>query len=143
MATLYETAVIGLTEFIEPMNSYYLQSDEPRNLDLYRINKDDFSAFLDDNPLYWKHIAIIISHINNLSVMRDMHLNTQLAWNTLRGKLFELMMLSEDVRNKHTIIDYVCERTSLSRGTVLTMLRELKRGKYIETNNGRLISVKS
>ena len=140
-ATLHGPAVVGLMEHITPTRMFYLRTDNPAETELWQVAAGDVERLLSTTPELWQHVAVILAHVCRLNLLRDEALNTRQAWDAVRGKLLELMMAPAAFRAQTLVADYLCESTSLSRTTVLQMLRELRQGKYISTRNGRLVSV--
>lgn len=140
--TIYGEGVIGLMEYLTPSGMFYVRSDSPAETELWRIDNARVTERLAEHPFLWENISRILSSMCSQSLVRDLHMTTRSAWDMLRGKLSELMQLPAHEREAVTVADYVCSRTLLSRTTVLQMLRELRRGDYIQTRNGRLTGIR-
>ena len=54
----------------------------------------------------------------------------------MRDHLQEMSQLPEETRMRISILDYIQERTHLSRSSVLNVLSALKNGNYIEFKRG-------
>jgi DNA-binding IscR family transcriptional regulator len=48
----------------------------------------------------------------------------------------EMILLPEDMRMRISILDYIQDRTHLSRSSILNVLSALKKGKYIQFIRG-------
>ena len=57
-------------------------------------------------------------------------------WEYYRNHLIEMSLLPEETRMRVSILDYIQERTHLSRSSVLNVLSALKSGNYIVFKRG-------
>lgn len=54
----------------------------------------------------------------------------------IRSYLQEMILLPDEVRMRTTILEYIQDRTLLSRSSILNVLSALKQGKYIAFKRG-------
>lgn len=54
----------------------------------------------------------------------------------IRNHLEEMILLPEETRKRVSILDYIQDRTHLSRSSVLNVVSALKKGGYIDFERG-------
>lgn len=134
--------IFGFAEhFQSGLSQTYLRVDKPTCL--YRISAVKALSIIDEKFL-WQDVAILLAfHINYLTY-RDSRLTHPRAYSTIKNCLEELYFnYDEGIRLKIKVIDYIQERTFLSRSSILNILSALSKGGYISLRNGGyLVSLK-
>ena len=69
-------------------------------------------------------------------VYRDDLVLQQRTYSVIRNHLLEMMLLSEETRQRVSILEYIQDRTLLSRSSILNVLSALKKGGYIAFARG-------
>ncbi|MDM4527389.1 helix-turn-helix domain-containing protein [Klebsiella michiganensis] len=90
-------------------------------------------AFLHD---VWENVASLLSYHTAYLFYRDALVVQQRTYAVIRNHLQEMGQLPEETRMRVSILDYIQERTYLSRSSVLNVLSALKSGNYIAFKRG-------
>ena len=67
---------------------------------------------------------------------RDDLVLQQRTYSVIRNHLMEMLLLSEETRLRVSMLEYIQDRTHLSRSSILNVLSALKKGGYIESARG-------
>lgn len=127
--------IFGFAEYFQSgLSKTYLRAD--KDCLLYKINAEHAVSIIEEDSL-WRDVAVLLSfHINYLTY-RDTRLMHSRAYGIIKNCLEELYFnYDEDVRLKMKVLDYIQERTFLSRSSVLNVLSALNKGGYIKLKNG-------
>jgi CRP-like cAMP-binding protein len=84
-----------------------------------------------------KHIMFVT---NKLFIYSEM-LTAPTSYDILRYQLQMLIQEPENVRSSTSAWQYILDRTRLSRSSIMKMLAELKKGDYIQLENGKLTAI--
>ncbi|MEX3242005.1 helix-turn-helix domain-containing protein [Serratia quinivorans] len=106
--------------------------------DVFVVPRQKVQTLLKNEPALWEDVSKIIAFHLHFSTWRDLHLLNCNAYDTIRGKLFELEKQSEEFRQRNSILSYILATTKLSRSTVLRILKDLFDGGYVEIKRGKL-----
>ena len=132
-------SIFGLAEIFDYRGDYRLVAETPcRGL---RIPALRFTELVTRHAL-WADIGGIFSYMLHLLMVRDATLITGSAYPVIRSLLLELMKLPEDIRLSITALDFILQRSRLSRSNTLRILAELRKGECITTENGRLLHIR-
>ena len=126
MVTVYEPHLFGVAEMLQPSRSHSLRAEV--SCELLRIDHDLASALFRQHNL-WEEVT-------SLLVYRDDLVLQQRTYSVIRNHLLEMMLLSEETRQRVSILEYIQDRTLLSRSSILNVLSALKKGGYIAFARG-------
>lgn len=133
IATAYEANLFGLAESLQPMRSHFLRVGG--DCELLRVDVVQAHACFTQNDL-WRDVIEIVAYHTGYLFYRDSLVMHQRSYSIIRGHLLELIRLPDDMRMRVTILDYIQERTFLSRTSILSVLTALKEGAYITYKRG-------
>lgn len=133
IATVYDQNLFGIAESIQPQRSHILRAET--ECTMLRLDASLAHEIISREGL-WKDIAVILSYYTSHFSYRDSVVVQQRTYSIIRGHLFEMNLLPEDLRLRTSILDYIQERTHLSRSSILNVIFALKNGKYIEIKRG-------
>ena len=111
-------------------------------LNIVSLSKEEAFEIVDKESL-WSHVANLLAWQLQLVVARDEELTSVDAYTMIRAKLSELYMLKTQFGLSFNIVDFIQQRTNLSRSIIHQVISELKRGEYITIVRGRLVDMKS
>jgi DNA-binding IscR family transcriptional regulator len=60
----------------------------------------------------------------------------QRTYSVIRNHLMEMLLMPDETRLRVSILEYIQDRTHLSRSSILNVLSALKKGGYIEFARG-------
>ncbi|MBW4217883.1 helix-turn-helix domain-containing protein [Enterobacter cloacae subsp. cloacae] len=127
--------ILGFAEYFQSgISRTYFRVDEKSIV--YKIKTIRAIEIIDEKCL-WKDVAILLSfHINYLCY-RDARLMHSRAYSIIKNCLEELYIgYDEDMRMNIKIINYIQERTFLSRSSILNVISALNQGGYITLRSG-------
>ena len=100
----------------------------------------DWNALVDRQGL-WKEVALVMAIYLEAMSMRTAFLTASTAYETVCNTLQLLDGHSEEIRTDIAAVNFVLERTKLSRSIVSKIISDLRTGGYIETERGRLVGI--
>ncbi|MCK7227249.1 helix-turn-helix domain-containing protein [Enterobacter asburiae] len=118
---------------------YTLESVTPCMVD--SVSVADFRRIISENNL-WEDLFEILSLRTQMLVMRAVTAGLPTAYDVIRSYL--IYMDSEttyNLKDRYTIVKFMQTFTCISRSMILKILSELKVGKFIEVENGKLIKI--
>ncbi|PBI80456.1 Crp/Fnr family transcriptional regulator [Rahnella victoriana] len=133
IATAYEPSIFGIAESIQPLHCHILRAETESSM--LRLDASVAHEIITANNL-WQDVSVILTYYTNYLFYRDALLVQQRTYSVIRGHLLELIQLPLEARLKVTILDYIQERTLLSRSSILNVIFAFKNGAYIEIKRG-------
>lgn len=89
----------------------------------------------------WKDVAFIIATYLQAISMRTAYLTASTAYEVVCNTLHLLEGHPDEIRTELAAVNFVLERTKLSRSIVSKIISDLRAGGYIEVDRGRLIAI--
>jgi len=136
IVTVAEPHLFGIAEMIQPVRSHLLRSESPTTL--LRIDAEYAQALIEEHSL-WKDIASVLAYHTAYLLHRDSIVLQQRTYSIVRNHLQEMMLLQEEGRMKLYILNYIQERTHLSRSSILNIVSTLQKGDYLHCKRGGYI----
>lgn len=133
IATAYDQNVFGIAESFQPLRTHYMRAET--ECELLSLDAKEGHARIKQLDL-WGDVANILSYYTSYLFYRDAMVVQQRIYAVIRSHLIELYKLPLEIRLKITILEYIQERTHLSRSGILNIMTELKNGKYINLKRG-------
>ena len=141
IVTVYDPHLFGIAEMIQPVRGHLLRAESESTI--LRVDAQTAMQMFRDEGV-WEDVASVLSYHTAYLFYRDALVVQQRTYSVIRNHLQEMILLPEETRMKISILDYIQERTHLSRSSVLNVLSALKNGHYIEfKRGGYLLSVNS
>lgn len=101
----------------------------------------DFIRIADECDL-WHDVARFLAYRLMVMCARDRELVGVDSYLKVRALLIEVWAYPEAYRESINVLTFIQRRTGTSRSRVLKILSELKKGEYIQIDNGRLVGLK-
>ncbi|MGL4723904.1 MAG: helix-turn-helix domain-containing protein [Scandinavium sp.] len=133
IVTVYDAHLFGIAEMMQPMRTHVLRAEV--SSELLRIDAEDAIQVLREQNL-WEEVTILLSYHTAYLTYRDALVLQQRTYSVIRNHLLEMILLPEETRMRTSMLDYIQDRTHLSRSSVLNVLSALKKGKYIQFIRG-------
>ncbi|MDK7601440.1 helix-turn-helix domain-containing protein, partial [Citrobacter freundii] len=73
--------------------------------------------------------------------LRDLQLIGNNSYDQIRATLISMMKWDDVLRSRIGVMNYIHQRTRISRSVVAEVLAALRKGGYIEMNKGKLVSI--
>ncbi|MBC1188321.1 winged helix-turn-helix transcriptional regulator [Kluyvera sichuanensis] len=141
IVTVYDPHLFGIAEMIQPVRGHLLRAESESTI--LRVDAQTAMQLFREEGV-WEDVASVLSYHTAYLFYRDALVVQQRTYSVIRNHLQEMILLPEETRMKISILDYIQERTHLSRSSVLNVLSALKNGHYIEfKRGGYLMSVSS
>lgn len=106
------------------------------------VDRDVFFEMLSKHRL-WELFAMHQLMISSLAIERIFKLTKPTSYDIIRHQLYELINLSDELRESIVVADYIRGKTRMSRSGVLRILSDLKSGGFIVIEKGILKEVRS
>jgi CRP-like cAMP-binding protein len=133
IVTVYESHLFGIAEMIQPTHGHILRAETESTI--LRVDAQKAAEIFREQGL-WEDVAALLSYHTAYLFYRDALVVQQRTYSVIRSHLQEMILLPEDARMRTSILDYIQERTLLSRSSVLNVLSALKKGNYISFKRG-------
>lgn len=133
VSTLYTPSIVGLSEMLLPVYGYLLRMDGENTM--LSVNRRQALTIIQKNNL-WHDVAMVLAYDSASLFYRNTMVIQPRTYFVVRSHLQEMMTLSDEVRMRITILDYIQERTHLSRSSVLNVLSVLKNENHIMFKRG-------
>ncbi|MNE70998.1 putative DNA-binding transcriptional regulator [compost metagenome] len=118
---------------IQPTHGHILRAETESTI--LRVDAQQAAEIFREQDL-WEDVAALLSYHTAYLFYRDALVVQQRTYSVIRSHLQEMILLPEDARMRTSILDYIQERTLLSRSSVLNVLSALKKGNYISFKRG-------
>lgn len=139
-AHAYAPFIIGLAELYIPFNVGFYRSEA--EVEAIRVTLSNFEHCMAEDPTCWRTTTIVLSYILQRVFIRDSQISSKNAYSVVRNLLIDLDQQPFYVKEKKAVAKYILERTTLSRSTVMHILSQLQRGKYITLKRGLLLELR-
>ncbi len=73
--------------------------------------------------------------------LRDLQLIGNNSYDQIRATLISMTKWDEALRSRIGVMNYIHQRTRISRSVVAEVLAALRKGGYIEMNKGKLVCI--
>ncbi|HFK4479283.1 TPA: helix-turn-helix domain-containing protein [Citrobacter sedlakii] len=133
IVTVYEPHLFGIAEMIQPTQGHILRAESASTV--LRVDAQLAAARFRQEGV-WEDVAALLSYHTAYLIYRDAQIVQQRTYSVIRNHLHEMILLPEETRMRTTILDYIQDRTLLSRSSILNVLSALKQGKYITFKRG-------
>ncbi|WP_413499396.1 helix-turn-helix domain-containing protein [Buttiauxella gaviniae] len=133
IATVSGQNLFGIAESIQPLRSHILRVET--ECTMLRLDASLAHEIITQEGM-WKDIAVILAYYTTHLFYRDSVVVQQRTYSIIRGHLIEMNRLPEDSRLRTSVLDYIQERTLLSRSSILNVMFALKNGGYIDIKRG-------
>ncbi|QBM23338.1 helix-turn-helix domain-containing protein [Citrobacter arsenatis] len=133
IVTVYEPHLFGIAEMIQPVHGHLLRAEAESII--LRVDADKARELFHQQGL-WEDAAAVLSYHTGYLFYRDDLVVQQRTYSVIRNHLEEMILLPEETRKRVSILDYIQDRTHLSRSSVLNVVSALKKGNYIDFERG-------
>lgn len=133
IATVSGQNLFGIAESIQPLRSHILRVET--ECTMLRLDASLAHEIITQEGM-WKDIAVLLAYYTTHLFYRDSVVVQQRTYSIIRGHLIEMSRLPEDSRLRTSVLDYIQERTLLSRSSILNVMFALKNGGYIDIKRG-------
>ncbi len=107
-----------------------------------RIPLDSVMTIIQQQSL-WEPVYHVLAHLSSRLFAHCIRMSQPSAYDTIRFLLVELSLEPLALRNSESVVNYIHNRSFLSRSGISAVLSSLKQGSYIEISQGRLVAIHS
>ena len=132
LVTVFEPHLFGIAEMIQPTQGHILRAE--RESTILRADADEAAALFREQGV-WEDVAALLSYHTAYLIYRDAQVVQQRTYSVIRSYLQEMILLPDETRMRTSILEYIQDRTLLSRSSILNV-SALKQGQYIAFKRG-------
>ncbi|RPH28823.1 Crp/Fnr family transcriptional regulator [Buttiauxella warmboldiae] len=133
IASAYDSHLFGLAESLQSLRCHILRVETASTILRVGVGK---AMEIFDRQNLWRDVAITLAYFNSYLFYRNDLVVQQRTYSVIRDHLQEMIQLPLATRMRTSILEYIQERTHLSRSSVLNVIFALKSGSYIEVKRG-------
>lgn len=133
VGTVTEPHIFGFSEMFHPLRGNKLRAETP--CVLCRLEQPVAQQAIEQHGL-WRDVAAVLAYHTNVMLYRDLQIVNQRTFPIVCHYLRELDKLAPETKERVNILNYVQERTGLSRSSILNIIASLKTDKYINFARG-------
>lgn len=89
----------------------------------------------------WREAFCWLAWQNCMLEMRDLQLIGNNSYDQIRATLISMTKWDDELRSRVGVMNYIHQRTRISRSVVAEVLAALRKGGYIEMNKGKLVNI--
>lgn len=108
--------------------------------DFYQLDALQCAALLDQHQL-WREAFNWVSWLCRLQEQRDIQLIGKNSYSQIRASLQSMNQWDPALRARVGVMNYIQQRTHISRSVIAEVLAALREGNYIEMDKGKLVSI--
>ncbi|MCT4704856.1 helix-turn-helix domain-containing protein [Enterobacteriaceae bacterium H11S18] len=133
IGTAYDPHIFGVGEGLQPLQWQHLRVETESTI--LRVDAQEAIKEITEKNL-WQDVAVMMAYFTSYLLYRDALVVQQRTYSVIRNHLLEMIQLPDETRMRTSILEYIQDRTHLSRSSILNMVFSLKEAKYIETKRG-------
>lgn len=106
----------------------------------YHLPSSQAIKIIDQNNLWRDAFCWLVWH-NRIMELRDLQLIGNNSYEQIRATLLSMIDWDEQLRFRIGVMNYIHQKTRISRSVVAEVLAALRKGGYIEMDKGKLVSI--
>lgn len=130
IVTVYEPHLFGVAEILQPSHSHALRAEVAS--EVLRIDSEHAIKLFREHNL-WEEVTRLLAYHTSYLVYRDDLVLQQRTYSVIRNHLLEMLLLPQETRLRVSILEYIQDRTHLSRSSILNVLSALKKGDILSS----------
>ncbi|MGL5387212.1 MAG: helix-turn-helix domain-containing protein [Serratia sp. (in: enterobacteria)] len=136
--TMYVPSIIGIGGVLTANRALFLQTHT--RAEIATVTTHEIRQIIARLNL-WELLSRHIYRVTNRFFMLSSYLNSPTAYEILRFQLLELMDEPTEFRDNISAVQYIQQKTRLSRSSIMKILSQLKQGGVVKLENGILKEV--
>ncbi|MBK5143080.1 helix-turn-helix domain-containing protein [Budviciaceae bacterium BWR-B9] len=133
-------AIIGLTNFYSEPVHFYIKPGQTSTL--FTLTTEEARQIIKTENLSQSIGYILANNTNAFFQMYEKVISPN-NYTFIRLMLMDLDQATDAIKASVTVASYIIKRSGLSRSYVMLVLSELRKGGYINMNDGKLTSITS
>ncbi|MDN8598354.1 hydrogen peroxide resistance inhibitor IprA [Citrobacter enshiensis] len=131
--------IIGLSDGVMKNDMQYKLITEG-NCAGYHLPSSQTINIIEKNNL-WREAFCWLAWKNRIMELRDLELIGHNSYEQIRATLISMNEWDEELRFRIGVMNYIHQRTRISRSVVAEVLAALRKGGYIVMNKGKLVGI--
>ncbi|WP_213131780.1 hydrogen peroxide resistance inhibitor IprA [Citrobacter sp. FP75] len=131
--------IMGLSDGVMKTDVQYILMTES-NCTGYHLPALQTISIIEQCQL-WREAFSWLAWQHCMFEMRDLQLIGNNSYEQIRATLISMTKWDEVLRSRVGVMNYIHQRTRISRSVVAEVLAALRKGGYIEMNKGKLVSI--
>lgn len=131
--------IIGLADGMMKNESRYQLVTEGKCKG-YHLPSSQALKIVEQNNLWRNAFCWLVWH-SRIMEQRDLQLIGHNSYEQIRATLLSMIDWDEQLRFRIGVMNYIHQKTRISRSVVAEVLAALRKGGYIEMNKGKLVSI--
>lgn len=131
---------MGLPDVLNPVGFHYLRAET--DVELSIVPHETILREMNKKMRLWKSATILFGYLVQRLVIRDTRIFGRSSYHIIRKLIIQLGEEPEIVRKQTRLAQYILDRTTISRSSVMDIISQLRMGEYIVLENGRLKGIK-
>ncbi|MHA6636015.1 hydrogen peroxide resistance inhibitor IprA [Citrobacter farmeri] len=137
---------IGQAPFIMGLTNGVMKNDVQYDLlsegmcSGYSLSSSQTVAVIEECQL-WREAFYWLTWQNRIMEQRDWQLIGKNSYEQIRSTLISMIEWEDGLRSRIGVMNYIHQRTRISRSVVAEVLAALRKGGYIEMNKGKLMGI--
>jgi hypothetical protein len=133
IVTVYDPHLFGIAEMIQPVRGHIFRVETESTM--LRVDATKATEIFTKEGL-WADVAALLSYHTAYLFYRDALVVQQRTYSVIRSHLLEMILLPDATRMRTSILEYIQDRTLLSRSSILNVISALSKGEYISFKRG-------
>ena len=131
---------IGQAPFIMGLTNGVMKNDVQGMCSGYSLSSSQTVAVIEECQL-WREAFYWLTWQNRIMEQRDWQLIGKNSYEQIRSTLISMIEWEDGLRSRIGVMNYIHQRTRISRSVVAEVLAALRKGGYIEMNKGKLMGI--
>ncbi|MCS2153108.1 helix-turn-helix domain-containing protein [Scandinavium goeteborgense] len=137
LGSISEKYIFGLTGlFFSPKNETILRTDTA--CQMVKIEVKEAASIIAQCGL-WYHVSEILSFHIKYMIHRDAMLVNKRTREVVIGYIEEIARMPDDERSKIKMLQYIQERSGISRSSIMNIIAEMRNDNVIHTRRGGIL----
>ncbi|HAT1568740.1 TPA: helix-turn-helix domain-containing protein [Kluyvera cryocrescens] len=131
--------IFGLAAGVSQIHNEYMLTAESDCRGYYLAANETLECL--ENHQLWREAFYWMGWQTRMLELRDKQLIGTNHYHQIRSTLFMMMEWDAEIRERIGVLNYIQQRTGISRSVIAEVLSALRKGEYIQMNKGKLVSV--
>ncbi|WP_052283934.1 helix-turn-helix domain-containing protein [Kluyvera genomosp. 1] len=131
--------IFGLAAGVSQIRNEYMLTAESECRGYYLAASDTLQCL--EHKQLWREAFYWMGWQTRMLELRDKQLIGTNHYHQIRSTLFMMMEWAPEIRGRIGVLNYIQQRTGISRSVIAEVLSALRKGEYIQMNKGKLVGV--
>lgn len=132
-------SILGLAAAASPLHNHYTLTAEAECRGYYLPAKETLQCL--DRYQLWREAFYWMAWQTRMLEQRDKQLIGANHYHQIRATLLMMVSWDENIRARIGVLNYIQQRTGISRSVIAEVLAALRQGGYIQMEKGKLVAI--